>query len=426
MIPMEYQPYIWAITVISLLIFLIFALALRGDLSYGAARLISFGRRKPRRSPGYKPLPIWLMFLGLGFTAVLGSGMLLATFQQADGAEQAFIPPPTPVMTPTPEPPTPPLEPLQIDLRLPAGLDPCNIDTLTIIPENVDPYSVSLVHPIEPWFEKQQFLQTAFTHLRVNNISFDDVIRLANQVLVKIQDRQPLPGPLNAAFTNCENTTPYQIPVLELDSMTTDASIWVSEDRFTDLTPGESQSLELKLVGIEPGYYEVLVGVQYVYRGEVRQVWADRPIVVSVPEKIQRWSAGIITYWGDCFISDGSYECEEVVLEEPILEPDLAGISGDPDDPDRPVCTLAPPNRLEIGKEAEVSRRLGLRLRIREEPGLDSNIITSMPRGTRMTVLEGPVCQDGYYWWNVEMERGALTGWMAEGEPRLYYLEPLP
>jgi hypothetical protein len=73
---------------------------------------------------------------------------------------------------------------------------------------------------------------------------------------------------------------------------------------------------------------------------------------------------------------------------------------------------------------AVVSQRLGLRLRIRAEPGLNQAILHRMARGTEVSIIGGPVCADGYQWWNIDLgARG--TGWVAEGEPQLYYLEPL-
>jgi hypothetical protein len=40
-----------------------------------------------------------------------------------------------------------------------------------------------------------------------------------------------------------------------------------------------------------------------------------------------------------------------------------------------------------------------------------------------MKIIEGPVCQDGYLWWKIQKDNG-ISGWSAEGEPWMYYLEP--
>jgi hypothetical protein len=419
----DYQYYLLAATGVSFFVFVIFALALRKDISFAAWRVLPYNKYRTKRSPGQKPLAIWIMFFGVGFASISGLLLLGATYQRASGTEPAFIPPPTQTPTPVPETLPAPEEPVQVSIRFPSSLNPCNVGALTLIPEEVDPYELPLVQPIDPWFEKQRFVQTAFANIKVANVSPDKDIKLPNLILVKVNERQPLPGPLNAAFINCESTPSARFPVVELDSSTTDTSIWINEDRFNDLASGDNHVMELKLVGVEPGLYYVNIGVQYVDEGEVIQAWSDQTIVVAVPEQIERWSAGIITYWGSCYFLGGSYECEEVVLEEPILEPEPVAEEGT-HDPTAPVCTLAPPKRLEPGQEAIVSYRLGLRLRLREEPGLSGEVITSLPRGTQLAIQNEPVCKDGYWWWNVEIGPERLTGWMAEGEPRLYYLDP--
>lgn len=86
------------------------------------------------------------------------------------------------------------------------------------------------------------------------------------------------------------------------------------------------------------------------------------------------------------------------------------------------TCSLAP--RLSVGTSAMVS--LGpLPNAVRTAPGTDSNsaILGNIPGGTVFTVLEGPVCASGYYWYRVDT--GSIDGWTAEGQNGVYWLDPL-
>jgi hypothetical protein len=417
-------PILWIGTAVSFFIFLVFFLGLRKDISYKASRVLPGSKASGRRPPEPKSMVIWGLFTIFALSTLAGTGLIVTTFQVAEGNENAFVPPPAPTPTPTPGPYQGP--PLTIDITFPEGLDPCNVSALTLIPGEVNPYELPLVYPIEPWFERGQFLQTTFARLQLRSRAGEE-IQVSDQVLASVRRHDSLPGPLNAAFTLCEDALPRSFPTIELSASTVEASIPAAEGPFV-MRPGQNSYMEVKLFGISPGYYEVQLGVEFVENGVLKTAWAEDIVIVQVPERIHRWSSGVITYWGDCELDGSYYHCEEVVLEEPILEqPAVAAGSEDEVEPTpaAAVCPVAPPNRLEPGMEAVVSQRLGLRLRLREEPGLNSEIITSLPRGTRLDVSAGPVCKDGYYWFEVETNWGSRSGWMAEGEPNLYYLEPV-
>lgn len=419
----EYYPLVWAMTAASIFLFMIMTIALRKDIVYTIRKWLPTASDATYRPPRKKSLAVWALF----WVTVLSSltGMVIIRETRANAFmldQQRFIPLPTPLPSPTPQPEIVEGGPLRVSLRFPADLDPCNVDVLTIIPENVDPYELPLVYPIEPWFENHQFVKTAFAELRVNNRNLEEAINLSNKVIAKVIYQNPLPGPVNAAFTLCDVTQPRAFPSIEIGAYTRETALTLGDNSLITMEPLNSQSFEVKLVGVEPGLYEVLLGVEYEYGGEVVQAWAEEPVYLLTPEVIKRWSAGVITYWGDCHYINGEYICEETELVEPVIEP----AAGEPAGTVVPVCTMAPPNRLEPGSRAEVSRRMGLRLRIRETPGLEASIITSMSSGLPMSILDGPVCEDGYWWWNVQLDSFDQTGWMAEGEPRLYYLDPIP
>jgi hypothetical protein len=423
----EIRPIIWIFTAVSLFIFLVFTLALREDLGYIIKNILPV-KKSRRRAPPHKPFAIWAIFWSLALATTGGLFFLVTTFEPAAGNQNVFIVTPTPPTTPTPLPEPVEEDLVYINLRFPSGLNPCSIEEMVIIPADVDPYSLPLVYPIDRWFERGQFLTSAYAELRISSINELDDVQLTNKVLARVVNHNPQPGPVPAAFTVCEQVTPRPFPVIELSPGDTQAFVLLDRAETTRLYPDVFHGLEVKLVGSEPGLYEVNLGVEYLLDGEVHQAWFNQPIMIQVPERIQRWSAGVITYWGDCDYENGEYVCEEVELQEPVLvaaEPEPETEPGAPAPTPDLVCSPAPPQRLEPGMEAQVSFRLGLRLRIREEPGLNSRVISSLARGTRLTVLEGPVCRNGYKWWNVEIRGTGLAGWMAEGEPRLYYIDPL-
>lgn len=70
---------------------------------------------------------------------------------------------------------------------------------------------------------------------------------------------------------------------------------------------------------------------------------------------------------------------------------------------------------LAVGASAWVQSAGGKNLRLRDNPGLQSNAFAGLPPGTKMTLLEGPVQDDGYPWWRIRTEDGR-EGWVAGTE----------
>ncbi len=76
--------------------------------------------------------------------------------------------------------------------------------------------------------------------------------------------------------------------------------------------------------------------------------------------------------------------------------------------------------RLSIGGQARV---IGVGdLRVRSTPY--GTILTEVPPGGVLDVLGGPMCKDGFTWWQVRTSGGAI-GWSAEGTGTTYYMEPV-
>ena len=95
----------------------------------------------------------------------------------------------------------------------------------------------------------------------------------------------------------------------------------------------------------------------------------------------------------------------------PTLTPDL-GLN----------CPNAPPSRLALNQTVRVQVLEGISLR--RLPGAQADRIASLPYNTTLTVIGGPQCDGTFLWWQVRAE-GFPEGWVAEGEPGTYYLDPV-
>lgn len=90
-------------------------------------------------------------------------------------------------------------------------------------------------------------------------------------------------------------------------------------------------------------------------------------------------------------------------------------------------CAGAPPSRLAIGTTGRVTLIPPQANALNSAPGRPSRnpgvrTLTNIPPGGVFTVLNGPVCVDGYQWWQVNYQN--IVGWTAEGEAGVYWLEP--
>jgi hypothetical protein len=85
------------------------------------------------------------------------------------------------------------------------------------------------------------------------------------------------------------------------------------------------------------------------------------------------------------------------------------------------VCPGAPPTRLAINGKAVVFNVASVRLRA--EPGLNAEILSNVSVGVEVAIIGGPACTESFLWWQVQLANGR-TGWVAEGQPGTYFLEP--
>lgn len=76
------------------------------------------------------------------------------------------------------------------------------------------------------------------------------------------------------------------------------------------------------------------------------------------------------------------------------------------------IIAWAPVPNLEIGKQYTITD-LGAFLNLRTEPSLSGKILDKLPGGEVITVLDGYVDADDYYWWKIRTQDGT-EGWAVE------------
>ncbi len=83
-------------------------------------------------------------------------------------------------------------------------------------------------------------------------------------------------------------------------------------------------------------------------------------------------------------------------------------------------CPGAPSPRLEEDTLAQVITAGGSNLR--RLPGSNSPLLDIIPVNTVLRIRGGPVCEQGYTWWQVDYNNN--RGWLAEGTTDDYWLQP--
>ncbi|NDJ87121.1 MAG: hypothetical protein GYB66_14680, partial [Chloroflexi bacterium] len=88
-------------------------------------------------------------------------------------------------------------------------------------------------------------------------------------------------------------------------------------------------------------------------------------------------------------------------------------------------CLGAPDTRLMVGAQAQVAFDDPRPTRVRAEPNLGGEILTEYDPGVTFEIRGGPLCADGYLWWQIYNPEDNVEGWMAEGSSENYFIEPL-
>ncbi len=101
---------------------------------------------------------------------------------------------------------------------------------------------------------------------------------------------------------------------------------------------------------------------------------------------------------------------------------------GQPGQAQEGICDAAPQPRLAIGGWALVNPVVADSavggLRMRGEPRTSGEEIAVLPSGTVGRVVDGPACNDGFWWWYLAVVEQGVEGWSAEAIAGSYYLAP--
>ncbi|MCB0190248.1 MAG: LysM peptidoglycan-binding domain-containing protein, partial [Caldilineaceae bacterium] len=87
------------------------------------------------------------------------------------------------------------------------------------------------------------------------------------------------------------------------------------------------------------------------------------------------------------------------------------------------VCPGTYPTRLRPTEGAYVLPEPPLSNRIRNAPSRQGARIGSIQPWEGMLIIGGPECADNWIWWYIQTNAG-LRGWVSEGEPGTYWLQP--
>jgi hypothetical protein len=80
-------------------------------------------------------------------------------------------------------------------------------------------------------------------------------------------------------------------------------------------------------------------------------------------------------------------------------------------------CPEPAPTSLKAGGYAYVSTDPSLTdNNVRSAPGINQDLIVSIPPGKSVELLEGPVCNNSLQWWKVRVSETGLVGWTPEGD----------
>lgn len=68
---------------------------------------------------------------------------------------------------------------------------------------------------------------------------------------------------------------------------------------------------------------------------------------------------------------------------------------------------------------------LSIPLSVRAQPTTSATLLTEASQGAQFTVLAGPQAADGYNWYQIRSDDGAIEGWAADGDGTNRWMSPL-
>lgn len=187
-------------------------------------------------------------------------------------------------------------------------------------------------------------------------------------------------------------------------------------------------------VGVVPnGYAQVMVDNLPTYSLDSNQIWVkDGYSNIGKGEILQITSNAICAnesfLWAvDCINRNCTGFVPESGPDGYYLRPlEELPLTSTPDPSIIPTCLGTLPTRLQIGMSAEVTRSgMAPQLSLRAQPSLSAEKVHVIAAGRKVTILQGPVCADGSYWWYIQSEQG-FEGWAREGDNEDYWIDPLP
>lgn len=104
---------------------------------------------------------------------------------------------------------------------------------------------------------------------------------------------------------------------------------------------------------------------------------------------------------------------EVTIIAAPTLTPTTQEPTPIPTPTQTPVSIL-PEGAIGVGRYVQVTGTSGQGLRMRSEPGLDSDVNFTAMDAEAFLVIDGPMEADGYTWWHLEAPYdSSRNGWSA-------------
>lgn len=95
------------------------------------------------------------------------------------------------------------------------------------------------------------------------------------------------------------------------------------------------------------------------------------------------------------------------VTPRPVTPTMVSGFPAPSDQPPTPV-----PGQVSIGAQVQITNTGGDGLRLRTEPGLETQVLFLGAEGETFKVSDGPQEADGYIWWYLEgQDNPSRSGW---------------